>query len=57
MADPALASASITLASTTKWPALKKPFQMDGLKQLLQSALDSDMTQVAISPVALSELS
>jgi hypothetical protein len=29
----------------------------DGLKQLLQSALDSDMTQVAISPVALSELS
>jgi hypothetical protein len=31
-------------------PTLKKPFQMDGLKQMLQSALDSD--QVANSPVA-----
>jgi hypothetical protein len=28
-----------------------------GLKGMLQSALDSGMTQVAISPVALSELS
>jgi hypothetical protein len=36
---------------------LSAGFQMDGLKQLLQSALDSGMTQVAISPVALSELS
>src|SRR2546422_6913729 len=36
-------------------PTLRKPFQMDGLKQMLQSALDSD--QVANSPVALSELS
>ena len=23
------------------WPTLKKPFQMDGLKQMLQSSLDS----------------
>jgi hypothetical protein len=26
-------------------PTLKKPFQMAGLKQLLQSALDSGMTK------------
>jgi hypothetical protein len=36
---------------------VRKPFQIDGLKGMLQSALDSGMTQVAISPVALSELS
>jgi CheY-like chemotaxis protein len=26
------------------WPTLKKPFQMDGLKQMLQSALDSGIS-------------
>jgi hypothetical protein len=36
---------------------VRKPFQIDGLKGMLQSALDSGMIQVAISPVALSELS
>src|SRR5436190_22095843 len=27
------------------WPTLKKPFQMDGLKQMLRSALDSGGSQ------------
>jgi hypothetical protein len=37
-------------------PTLTKPFQMDGLKQLLQSALDSGMTRWQ-SHLPLSELS